>query len=317
MLTLLDRPETNGLCLVRRVKWSPDGKHLAAILFEREAGEPRSTILLWNLEKSTRAEVLGTFHSRSMSLTFAAQGRYLAVGIDRHTVRIWDLEQLLVGSNLPLAEAHPANAPVSEYRNLFGSAQVCRFGETGTLAVYRSNRWSLWDLEDPAKTAPEEQKKNYRVDSCATSSDSRVLVFVAEDGVVRRFKLSSGLKSPLILWQGSRCERVVVSRCGERFAVIEGNQVRFGSVSGRNRELRRLEGHEAFVYAAVFGPDHRTLLTGGHDGTTRLWNLDRQKELAQYDWGIGRVTAMDLSPDGSSVVAGGDGNQNLIMWDLE
>ena len=59
------------------------------------------------------------------------------------------------------------------------------------------------------------------------------------------------------------------------------------------------------------------LLFDVQNGTTRRWNLDRQKELAQYDWGIGRVTAMDLSPDGSSVVAGGDGNQNLIMWDLE
>ena len=36
-------------------------------------------------------------------------------------------------------------------------------------------------------------------------------------------------------------------------------------------ELRRLTGHEQYIFQAVFSDDGARILSGGGDGTARLW----------------------------------------------
>ncbi len=42
--------------------------------------------------------------------------------------------------------------------------------------------------------------------------------------------------------------------------------------------VRRLEGHEDWVYAVALTADARRVLSGGRDGTLRLWDLERGVE---------------------------------------
>ena len=45
-------------------------------------------------------------------------------------------------------------------------------------------------------------------------------------------------------------------------------------------DLGRHEGHTARIHSVSFSPDGRRLVTGSHDGTTRLWDLSSGKEMA-------------------------------------
>ena len=88
MLTLLERPETDGLCLIRRTVWSPDGSCLVAILYRREKGEGTSTLLHWDMT-SGRQKTIATVKDRIMSMTFSPDGSLLFVGLPRGVIRAW------------------------------------------------------------------------------------------------------------------------------------------------------------------------------------------------------------------------------------
>ena len=103
--------------------------------------------------------------------------------------------------------------------------------------------------------------------------------------------------------------------------------LRWGSVSGwdvlifdltrwpdRGMTLGR---HQGVASALTFGPDGRTLYTGGWDAAVRVWDVDRGSQLASFTWPVGnRVTALAVSPDGLRAAAGGDAG-TVAVWDLD
>lgn len=58
-----------------------------------------------------------------------------------------------------------------------------------------------------------------------------------------------------------------------------------------------------------------TALTGGADGQVKHWNLDTGELIAAFDWGIGEVLSVAVSPDATMAAAGG--LSNIVVWDLD
>ena len=79
-----------------------------------------------------------------------------------------------------------------------------------------------------------------------------------------------------------------------------------------------LLGYTDEVYSIVaFSPDGRTLASGGHNGTIRLWNIDTGKHIRiligheVYD----HIYSLVFSPDGRTLASGGSGH-TIRLWDV-
>jgi WD40 repeat protein len=78
-------------------------------------------------------------------------------------------------------------------------------------------------------------------------------------------------------------------------------------------EAAELTGHLRAVTALAGSRDGHRLLSGGADGTVRLWDVDKARQLRVFDGARGEIRSVALSPDGKVAAAGGmDG---MWLWD--
>ena len=73
----------------------------------------------------------------------------------------------------------------------------------------------------------------------------------------------------------------------------------------------RMEGHQGIVLSVQFSPQGDRVVTGGQDGTARLWDLQGQ-ELTKFEGHQGSVYEVQFSPQGDRIVTrGSDGTARL------
>ena len=75
-----------------------------------------------------------------------------------------------------------------------------------------------------------------------------------------------------------------------------------------------LEGHEGEVLDAVLSRDGRKLVSGGSDGTVRVWDLASKKELMCLKGHEGPVRNVVFAPDGTKLLSSGE-DGTVRLWD--
>ncbi len=88
------------------------------------------------------------------------------------------------------------------------------------------------------------------------------------------------------------------------------------SAAQQNYPELLLQGHTDRVYGVAYSPDGQYLITGGQDGTARLWDVRTGKQVNRLDAQTTGVYSVAFSPDGQFVLTCGEDN-NVRLWDVK
>ncbi len=181
----------------------------------------------------------------------------------------------------------------------------------------------LWDMNG---LTPVQRYNNH--------NDAVLGVALSEDGAY----VATGSEDNLIVVRDIQQEIISVLRGGDDnvqalafhplnsniLAASYGDYIIIWDAVQRRRELLRLNdevprAHHDTIQALAYTPDGQTLVSGSDDGVVVVWNLDRGVPLASYLQEGASITALQITPDGKSIVAtasraGGGGA--IFVWDL-
>lgn len=143
----------------------------------------------------------------------------------------------------------------------------------------------------------------------------------------RRFHWIAGLpNTPACVWRswvitspnavdvklGKPASAIAVTPDGATVAIATDWLVRLYSTTG-NSGFGELAGHKGQVTGVGFVRGGRTVVSASWDETVRFWDVATKKETARFTPGVGKLTALAVSPDGTRVAVGGtDGPITLI-----
>jgi WD40 repeat protein/serine/threonine protein kinase len=273
---------------------------------------------------------------------FSPDGRWLAAGNYRGTVKIWDLE----------SKTGQASFQLPEFTNLAfnpaGDQVATAHGfETGTVTI--------WEIEGGTQVLTMEH-----------GIDINDLVY-SPDGA---YLVSSGIDGVLIVWDAGTGEQLArkdvggelygmaFDPSGNVLAAAHPNGTVLLFETGSLEELQVLSGHTAGVNKVAFSPDGMRLASAGMDSTAREWDIGPSHELltitdeggplrvayspdGQYlattnyagsvslwDAGSGDliwqqaghetfVGGLDFSPDGTLIASSSDIPPVIIFWDAK
>ena len=102
---------------------------------------------------------------------------------------------------------------------------------------------------------------------------------------------------------------------GTLLAGVYGTNLRVWDVR-RESEVTTLSVGKKHFKGLVFTRDGRHLAAVNNDQTVRLWETASWSEVEGFDWNIGKVSAVDVSPDGCRMVAGGSTGK-VVVWDVD
>lgn len=104
---------------------------------------------------------------------------------------------------------------------------------------------------------------------------------------------------------------------------VDGAIILWDLASGE--ELRRFEGHSAWIHDVVFSPDGEQFLSVSDDKTLIQWDVDSGEIVQQFSSASDAISSAVFSPDGTIIAGGfgtyrypaggGDLDHNIHLWD--
>jgi len=272
--------------VIRRVRFSPDGKLLAS--------SSSRGMSLWNLRIGRPYAAFGD--TADGPLAFAPSSSWLVTGDSRGNGHVWDLERrmernLLLGHNRAIEAV--AVSP--------DGAHVITAGRDGTAYV--------WNPES-GRPAFSFSLHRGRLTSLALSRDGLWALTGSADRTAFLWRTETS-EMVRAFQPGDPVEAVAFSADGTHAAVGGGSTVAVWRTEGEDPVLR-LDGSRTSVDRLALSPGVSYLIAS-RDGAAQVWDLSGDRPPLRLE---GQV--VEVAPGGSLAVAGvGCCNGQVRIWDLE
>lgn len=298
---------------VSRIAFSPDGKLLA--LAGTFSGDHGIDIRICDTSTET-TKTLATGLPHLGGLAFDATSRRLAAALDDQTARLWDIAS---SRELRTFRGHSSWLTCVAFHP---SEQVLASGgNDGTIRLWQVDRADPQVCVFSGLSRPIEALAVHPQQALvAALSKGNLISLWNGDAPVDGFapdRADAANRRPQRTFGGAKF--VAISPDGRLLATAglgdEGSrEVWLYDLDGNADELRRCVGHTSAIQAAAFHPNGKELVTIDGEGTGFFWSLPtgarQRRTISSKNTGI-RVAA--YSPDGSTIAAGGTGN-DLPLW---
>jgi len=239
---------------------------------------------------------------RLFRLAFSRDGRYLAAMQGSRDTGVFDVAS---GKRiLALGKAYELPA--------FGP-------DNNTIVSWYDNVISIWDLREGRRRLRLMGHGQQITDVALDPSGQRLvssdysdfrLWMTAHGRDGRRLAAVDSLSYHVAF--GPNGKRIVAACEGTRKSGGDGPVKLIDPQSGRS--LRELRGHKGSVLSSMFMPDGKQVVSGGRDGTIRIWNAKtgKQTSLLKESGPAPGISALAISPDGSMLASA---KEHITLWD--
>lgn len=291
--------------LVLAVAVSRDGKYLAS------AGPEE--VRVWSIHKG---DLIATFRTKSyaQAVGFSADGKKVISGWSDGFLRAYDLERRSLSWEIRAHTSGVRALAVSPGGVLIATGSFCREARDKRDTVLR-----LWYAESGKPAGGLEGHRGDIADA-AFSGDGQMLASCGDLGEIMLWSVKG--RSLIKTFPGSprnvNMKRLALSNDGRYLAAtgMESENVRIWRIPDAS-PVASFSAQRAGNNDLRFSPDSRFLLTASDDHSLRLWDIRTLKCERVYPGSSGRVTSVDITSDGTRVVAGVQGVKSSVkVWNL-
>ena len=176
--------------------------------------------------------------------------------------------------------------------------------DSGRIATTHGQVTQVWSVPDARPVGfPIHEKTQHVVTFKTFSPDGRVLA-IAYNDVLYMYASDTGAKlgPPIPLTPGVANTAIAFSPDSQRLVAGRSDSVEVWDLAAARLALPPLH-HGITVQQALFNRDGTVLLTIGHDGVLRVWDMVDGKLMAESAFQQDRAFPAVLSPDGTQVLA--------------
>ncbi|RLB66508.1 MAG: hypothetical protein DRH04_09255 [Deltaproteobacteria bacterium] len=242
---------------------SPDGSFLAAGEFD-DSSEITAAIHLFHTTDFGLISLgkINDAHEKTIrALAFSPDNKYLASASWDHTVRIWDVENRILVTELSGWQTDVYSIAFSPDNHYLAAGMA-------------DKRIRLWDITDFSLVEEWLAHDNY-VTALSFSPDSLYLLSGSADKKVKLWDIDTGEELQLMSGHVGAVFDVGFFPDGKRLYSSGGSSVRIWDTTDGNL-ISTLFGHKGYVYSVTISKDGNTLYSSGEDKTLRVWDVNTE-----------------------------------------